>query len=180
MWHKRPVVFPSRLTADEAAARLEQGLSKKGTWHQPSRSGLDPDPSRLVLGEVAGRQVRIYARRPLQRQSWRAFLRGELTPTPTGSELIGTFSYPAFVRVFMALWLSVVLGGALCAATTGVILLAEGNSNDGRPSLTIATILTGMFAFGLLIMTIGNSHGRADEKYLRAWVGRAIEPMEAM
>jgi hypothetical protein len=105
-------------------------------------------------------------------------LDGELAPTPTGSDLIGKVSYPAFVRVFMALWLFVVLSGAFAAATAGGVLLTQGNTNDGRSSLFVATFLAVMFTFGLLLMTIGNGHGRADEAYLRAWISRAIDASE--
>jgi len=138
------------------------------------RIGVDPAQRFVVLGSVGSRSVEIYPKRYWTRNSWRPTLRADLRPTPTGSVLTGTISYPRSLKIFTVLWLSVVAAGMLAAVITSLALLLSGDREDGLASLGAGAFLIVMLAFGSLSVALGNAGGRADEAYLRAWVQQLI------
>jgi hypothetical protein len=171
LWRTRGFEQSSSLGAGDAAARVREGLVERNRIAEvaalATRNGLEEGS---FAGQAAGLEFQVYAVRPGQRNSWRATLAATCTDTPDGCVVAGSFSYPLFTRVFVAIWMSVVFAGATAALVSAIVLVAVGHGAKAGPMLLFAAVLSGLFAFGALMVGIGNSRGHENETRVREWM----------
>lgn len=172
MWRERKVDLTSSLPPDVATSNLRQGVSARRPLFPPLLGG--DYFGYLVLGEIEGYTMRLYAVRKGVTHSWRATFQGEIVPDPVGSRLVGDIRYPMFAKVFTVIWFAPVIGGLLVAAVVTGVLFAQGHTDDAVSALAFTGGLAGFSLFGLLIMSIGYGIGRRDEAYLRDWLSRTL------
>lgn len=136
---------------------------------------LRGDGKVAFAGQVSGRDFEVHTFQPGMRGSFRATLSGEIGAEPSGGcRVVGHVGYPAFTKVFVALWtsaLAIAVAGALLAA--GVVATNSG-LNDAVPLLVFGAVATALLAFGGLIFSIGTAQGRDEQARVRAWVAETL------
>lgn len=172
MWRERKIELTSSLPPDAATSKLRLGLSARRPFFPPLLG--DDYFGYLVLGEIEGHKMRLYAVRKGVTHSWRATFRGEMVPDAVGSRLVGDIRYPRFAKVFTVIWFAPVVVGLLVGAVVTSVLFAQGHTDDAVSALGFTGFLAGFSLFGLLIMSIGYGLGRRDEAYLRDWLSRTL------
>jgi hypothetical protein len=131
--------------------------------------------SRIIIGKVSRRRVRLAAIRPGVRNSWRPILRGKLTADDGGCRLVGGIGWHPLVRAFTAVCLGLLatfFGRGLASA------LSSRSSGDTTGELHALAFLAISLAFGVffvVLASVASRWGRKDEEYLREWLVHKLE-----
>jgi hypothetical protein len=104
-------------------------------------------------------------------------IRGSLEPAGTGSRLVGRLGWSPFVKVFSALWLSIVGCAFLGIAIRAVAMAWRGDATGGA-------FLVGLVPLGFLLLFVGMTAwgtraGRREAVYLRSWLADRLQTAEA-
>jgi hypothetical protein len=154
-WETRPFVVHSPLPPYEAAARLQQAISRGGSW--PSRAW-----PRVTFGGYASiYDVVIQPRRVGRRTGPIPRMRGQIFATADGgSQLVAEFRAHLYGRAALPVGFLVWLCGAACAITT---TLRAG-------AWSLVAFAGAFFAIVLLAMASEVSQGVRDERLARGYV----------
>lgn len=174
LWRDERIEISSSLPVLTAVERLADGVtSSRGLIVHGMEMGWG---SRIVVGEVSQRQLRLTAMRLGGRNSFRPVLRGELTAAPDGCVLTGTFGWHPVVRVFNLLWLTGVGVFFLTGVVGSVGLAASGQGTSALGMLAFAAVAVGFAAFFVGLLTFGGWLGRKHEEFLRDWLSVRLQP----
>jgi hypothetical protein len=166
--------MPSSLPALTALEQLADGVtSSQELYVHGMEMGWG---SRIVVGTVSQRRLRLTAMSPRVRNSFRPVLRAELTPASDGCVLTGTIGWHAVVRVFNFVWLSGVALFFLTGVVGAVGLAAAGQGASALGMLAFAALALGFAAFFMGLLALGGRSGRKDEEFLRDWLSERLQP----
>jgi len=157
LYWSQPGEYTSNYPLPDAVSRL------KGLVH----SGFIPRAG--VSGRVSERKVQLYRVIPLWANSFAPVFVGKFESVNGKIVLSGFYSIHFAVKTFMTIWFAITLFGALvvlaCLAT-GII----------PPENAIFVLIPfGMFAFGLVLIKMGQLFSRGDIEYIRNVIGKALE-----
>jgi hypothetical protein len=166
--------MPSSLPVLTAVEQLADGLtSSRGLIVYGMAMGWG---SRIVVGEVSQRHLRLRAMRLGVRNSFIPVLRGELTSASDGCLLIGTIGWDPAVRVVIYLMVSVWAVFFLTGVVGSVGLAALGEAASARGMLPFAAGTVGLAVFFVGLLAVGGWLGRRDEEFLRDWLSVRLQP----
>jgi len=174
LWRDERIQLPSSLPVLSALHQLADGVTSP---QELFVHGMEPGwGSRIVVGTVSQRRLRLKAMSPWVRNSFRPVLRGELTPASDGCVLTGTIGWHPAVRVFIFVWLT----GVAVFFLTGVVgaagFAAAGQGSSALGMLAFAAVAVGFAAFFMCLLALGGRLGPKDEEFLRDWLSESLQP----
>jgi hypothetical protein len=165
-----PVALRTDLSPDECLRRLHEAADPP-QFAAFSLSGYKG--SKSVIAKLTGTKIKLWKRR-YHKNSFAPFFFGALVPDGSGTRIEGHFGIDPFVKIFLAFWLGVFLGGV--AAITA-------RFSQGIPSGDLAAIVIpfGMILFGLAVPKLRQRLGRSEAKDLLEFLQTtlATQPVEA-
>ena len=173
LWRAERIQMTSSLPVHAAMERLADGVTSSWGTVMHGEEGWG---SRIVVGEVSQRRLRLTAKRPGVRNSFRPVLRGELSPASEGCVLIGTIGWHPVVRVFSFLWLSGVAAFFLTGVVGSVGMAVSGQGRSALGMLVFAGVAVGFAAFFAGLLAFGGWLGRKDEEFLLDWLSGRLQP----
>jgi hypothetical protein len=173
LWRDERIEMLSSLPVPTAVEQLADVTSWRGQLMRGMEIGWG---SRIVVGEVSQRRLRLTAMRLGVRNSFSPVLRGELIPTSDGCVLIGTIGWHPAVRVFTFLWVSMWAAFFLTGVVGSVGLAALGDEANALGMLAFAGVDVGLGAFFVGLLAFGGWMGRKDEEFLREWLSVRLQP----
>jgi hypothetical protein len=130
---------------------------------------------RVIKGKVSAKEVRIYATHRGVSNSWRRVLFGRVVATPEGgSALEGELRLLVFVAVFLRVWVggvclfSIILIPASIGSAIGAVI--HGDPAEVLNDMTMLGFLLVFWSAAALISWVATQAGKADEKFLLAWL----------
>ena len=173
LWRAEPIQMASSWPVHAAVEQLADGVTSSWGTVMHGETGWG---SRIVVGKVSQRRLRLTAMRLGVRNSFRPVLRGELTPASDGCVLTGTIGWHPVVRVFSFLWLTVVAVFFLTGVVGSVGLAVSGQGRSALGMLVFAAAAVGFGAFFAGLLAFGGRLGRKDEEFLRDWLSGRLQP----
>jgi hypothetical protein len=129
---------------------------------------------RIVTGEVDFDWIRLQARRPGTRNSWRPVLTGHLVETPGGSQLIGHVGMGPFTKIFSAVCIGMDAVFLVIGLTGIVAELIGGDPSRTLPFLAMTGATLALAAWFMLLTAIGSKMGDSDAAFLTGWLDETL------
>ena len=170
LWRVEHVEIVSPLSVEAAESRLTAGVT---TRRQLLAGQMGDGDARVVFGRVSPRGVRLNARPRTMRNSWSPVFRGRLVPDGAGCRLLGRIGWLPFVRVFTAVWLTLVALFGIAATIGSAVLVATGHAAAGAVPMVL--VPAAMLVLGGGLITGAGRAGWRDADFLRNWLAERLQ-----
>ena len=167
-WRGVPIDLSSPLPLDVARSRLRAEVQSR--W---SPGGFD---GRRVVGRLRDDDtMRLEARAPMIRNSWRPVARCDLGPAGAGCRVTGTLRAPAAVLAFSAVWLTLACLAGLLGLLSLLAALATGHWHEAGGPAVVAAAAAGFVLAGSALIGVGFAFGRRDGDFLLTWLAELLD-----
>jgi hypothetical protein len=129
--------------------------------------------SKKILGKIDGNKIRLQKRR-YYHNSFSPYFYAMVSPDSHGTRIEGHFDCLPFVKIFMRIWLGIVV---VVAGITLVLTLKDhlgGRAHLAGEDYTVVLVPQGMVLFGLLLPRFGRWLGRNEESYILDFLQRTL------
>jgi hypothetical protein len=149
----------SRLSPSECVSRLAEAIDRQRVISFTS-AGSHP-----VIGRIHGFSFCL-RKRNSYRNSFQTFLTGAFHPQGTGTRIQGVFAMHILARVFMSLWLGVIVVVGTIMSAIVLFTMFSGNSPHREGVWHVFVVPPVMFMFGVAVMQFGRYLARDEARFL--------------
>lgn len=160
---KKRFIFQTNLSVDQCLDRISTiaDSARFTIFSLSSYVGSKP-----LLATIKGRDVTIW-KRIYYRNDFRPYFYGRVVPEPNGARLEGHFGMNRWAKIFMAVWIGIVV------ATT-LPMLIQFFKDTGVRERTLDLTPLYMLAFGFLLPKFGRWIGRGQERFIVEQLEKAL------